>query len=197
MITQNLLHSALTYNEYKNLLEGLLKQGKTTGANQSEEYLNFAKINLQRMHRLEKTIQISDELKDSVTNLNQAYVWLVITEGWCGDASQNLPVLNKIAELNPRIELKFILRDENPEIMNLYLTNGAKSIPILICLEKDSLKELFVWGPRPQALQHIVTELLKQGVSKEEKGIITQKWYNEDKSLSLQAEIQAYVQKLK
>lgn len=197
MITQNLLNSALTYNEYKNLLEGLLKQGKTTGANQSEEYLNFAKINLQRMHRLEKTIQISNELKDSVTNLNQNYVWLVITEGWCGDASQNLPVLNKIAELNPHIELKFILRDENPEIMNLYLTNGAKSIPILVCLEKNNLKELFVWGPRPKALQHIVTELLKQGVSKEEKGIITQKWYNEDKSLSLQTEIQALLQRLK
>ncbi len=194
MITQELIDGAMTYEQYKKLLEDLLHQGKTTGPNQSEEYLNYAKINLQRMQRLEKTITLNTELSDALANIKSPYTWLIITEGWCGDASQNLPVLNLIGKACPNINLKLILRDEHPGLIDQYLTNGARAIPKLICLKKDlatgnTYTEVFVWGPRPAALQKIVMELKKENVPVAEKGLITQNWYNADKTQSLQEEL--------
>jgi hypothetical protein len=197
MITEHLLAKTLSYAEYKKLLTDLLVAGKTTGSNQSEEYINYAKINLQRMNRLEKISEISEELKSQSSRLQSNYYWLVLTEGWCGDAAQNLPVFHLIANLSPTIELKLLLRDEHLEIMDLYLTNGSRSIPKLICLEKTTLKELFVWGPRPAELQKLVLELLAQQVSKEEKSLRVQKWYNNDKTQTLQLELLQLLKLLK
>lgn len=195
MITPELIAQAMNYEAYKHLLEELVKQGKTTGPNQSEEFVNFGKINLQRMQRVEKTTVLIPELLAALAELKNEYVWLVLTEGWCGDASQNLPVLHLIALAGTKIELKLLLRDEHTDIMDAYLTNGARAIPKLICLKKNassdpvSFSEAFVWGPRPAALQEIVIKLKQEGVSLAEKGIITQNWYNNDKTMSLQKEL--------
>lgn len=193
MTTHDLLAQAMSYQQYKTLLEDLLAAGKTTGANQSEDYLGYAKINLQRMHRLEKTILLHEEFKSALTRLKQQYTWLVITEGWCGDAAQNLPVLYHVEKACDNIRLRFILRDEHPEIMNNYLTNGSKAIPKIICLKPDAsapsgYMEKFVWGPRPAVLQKIVMKLKEENVSKADTGLITQNWYNADKTLSTQNE---------
>jgi len=197
MINEQLLSKAFSYADYKKLLEVLLAAGKTTGANQSPEFINYAKLNLQRMNRLEKTSVISEELKSQASRLQSNYYWLVLTEGWCGDAAQNLPVFHLIANLTPTIELKLLLRDEHPEIMDQYLTNGSRSIPKLICLEKTTLQPLFVWGPRPAELQKLVLELLAQQVLKEEKSLRVQKWYNNDKTQTLQHELLQLLKLLK
>ena len=196
MITQGLLNKAMSYADYKKLLEDLLAQGKTTGTNQSEEYINYAKINLQRMRRLEKTTVVSDDLKAALLSSSRPYTWLVITEGWCGDAAQNAPVFQLIEKEFKNITLKLILRDEHPDIMNLFLTNGSRSIPKLICLDETLLKPLFVWGPRPAVLQDIVMQMKKENRTHAEKGLITQNWYNTDKTKSLQLELLNLVRNL-
>jgi Thioredoxin len=77
---------------------------------------------------------------------------LVIAEDWCGDASSTVPVLAKLAATVPGLELRIILRDQHPEVMDLYLTNGSRSIPIVIALD-EQFRELGHWGPRPRELQ--------------------------------------------
>jgi hypothetical protein len=196
MIDKELIKKAMSYEAYEAMLQQLLSQGKTTGPNQSEEYFTYAKINLHRMQRLEKTISLNPELKHALSKITNNYTWLIITEGWCGDAAQNLPVFRLIEKECPHIELKLVLRDENPELMDNYLTNGSRSIPILICLEKSTRKEIFVWGPRPAELQQMVIKLIKDKIPKVEKGLIVQQWYNQDKTASLQREIQHLVHKL-
>lgn len=153
------------------------------------------------MHRLEKTSLLIPDLTMVLGNLKQSYTWLIITEGWCGDAAQNLPVFELIEKVCPNIHLKLILRDEHPELIDRYLSHGSRSIPKVICFKKDEQSggennEQFVWGPRPHGLQQLVLQWLKEGVSKEEKGILVQKWYNEDKTLSLQKELLNLVNKL-
>lgn len=186
----------MSYRQYHDLLQDLWVQGKTTGNNQSEASLGYAKLNLQRMQRLEKTTELTAELKAVCANVHEEFIWLVITEGWCGDASQNLPVFEKIELACPHITLKLVLRDENPELMDRYLTNGTRSIPKLICIKKETGQELFIWGPRPTELQHIVTELKNNHVSSEEKSLIVQKWYNADKTQSVQKEFTQLVSEL-
>ena len=196
MITQALLNTAMNYQQYKSLLEELLAQGKTTGTDQSQDYLNYAKINLQRMNRVEKTTELNEPIKLALSKISKKYTFLILTEGWCGDAAQNLPVFNLIEKNCNNIELKLILRDENLTVMDLYLTNGARAIPKVICVENNTLKEVFVWGPRPEALQEIVLQMKKDNKSLEEKGLITQNWYNADRTQSLQSEILSLVQNL-
>lgn len=193
----NYISKSITYNDYCSLLETLMKEGKTTGTNQSEDYLNYAKLNLARMNRLNKTIELTEELKRALKKITKKYIWLVITEGWCGDAAQNIPVFHFIEQENPNIELRLILRDENLELMDKYLTNGGRSIPKLICLDKESLKEIFVWGPRPQETQKVMLDLLARKVTLEDKSLIIQKWYNNDKTLTLQNEFIELLKKLK
>ena len=77
---------------------------------------------------------------------------LVIAEDWCGDASNTVPIIAKLADMVPSLELRVVARDENPELMDQYLTNGSRSIPIIIALD-DDFKEVGHWGPRPTQLQ--------------------------------------------
>lgn len=184
------LAKGMTYAEYGALINNLLALGKTTSGDQSADYLNYTKLNLQRMRRLEKTIELSPELKSSIHLITGTYTWLVLTEGWCGDAAQNLPVLEKIEkESKGHIVLKLMLRDQNPELMNNYLTQGSRSIPKLVCIESQTSKEIFTWGPRPAQLQNLVLELKSKNVSSEEKSLLVQKWYNADKTATVQNEL--------
>jgi Thioredoxin len=82
---------------------------------------------------------------------------LVLAEDWCGDASSTVPVLARLAAEVPGLELRIIRREQHPEVMNRYLTNGSRSIPIVIALDRD-FQELGHWGPRPRVLQAWVME---------------------------------------
>lgn len=190
MITKELLEKSLSYKEYRYLINQLLSENKTTGNNHSEDYINYTKMNVQRMDRLDKTIEISADVANEFLNLNKALIWLVITEAWCGDAAQICPVIAKLAGINSKIDLKFILRDEHPEIMNQYLTNGGKSIPILVCLDAATLKPLGHWGPRPQKAQQMVMEH-KNNPNEPYLEFVKklQLWYLQDKTESTQKEI--------
>jgi hypothetical protein len=153
---------------------------------------HYSQLNVQRMHRVEKTIQILPEVKEGMLAVTRPQTWLVLTEGWCGDASQSLPVIKALADLNPNIRMRILLRDDNPELIDRYLTNGiSRSIPKLIALDPATGAELFTWGPRPIALQESFYGMRSEGlpfdVIKEE----LQRWYNADKTVSIQRELAA------
>lgn len=189
MISAEKLTTSMSYAAYDDLLQALVKEGKTTGNNQTEEFIEYGRVNLQRMHRVHKTLVLTNELKQAVSNIQTPHTLLVITEGWCGDSAQIVPVFDHLCRQTNLLELRFVLRDDNANIMDRYLTNGARSIPKVICFETATLVDRFVWGPRPKALQDEVIKLLEAKVSKEEKGLFVQKWYNADKTLSIQQEL--------
>lgn len=189
MIRSENIQQSIDFQTYVNLMETAAAGGSTKGTLLSAENIAFTKLNLQRMHRLDKTITLLPELTSLLSKLTKDYLWLVITESWCGDAAQNIPVLHSIEKICPRISLKFLLRDEHLEIMDQYLTNGSRAIPKLICMEKQNLKEVFVWGPRPAKVQEIALKLISQKVSSDEKALAVQKWYNKDKTISIQEEL--------
>ena len=150
----------------------------------------YTKLNLQRMRRVEKTFNVSDELRHLLSSIKTKQNWVVITEGWCGDSAQNLPALAKIAKINPLVELQIIERDSNLEIMDLHLTNGTRSIPILISFDENG-NEIFCWGPRPKEAQQLVTRLKSEGM--EHDAFIEQLhlWYAKNKGVALERELKA------
>lgn len=186
---------SMNYKHYVDLLDSLMAQGKTTGQNQSDDYLNYAKLNLARMHRLNKTATLTNELKEVLQKVKSNFIFLVLTEGWCGDAAQNIPTMHLIEKETKNIELKLILRDENLDLMDKHLTHGGRSIPKLICLKADTLECVFTWGPRPEAVQQTVLELKEKNASLMEKAEIVHTWYAQDKTLSLQKELEGLIEK--
>ncbi len=185
-IIEKSLEKALTYQEFRDLVSKLLSENKSTGHTQSEALTNYSLLNDRRMKRLDKTIKITGKTETEIQQINEPQTWLVIAEGWCGDAAQNLPVINKIAELNPKIDLKLALRDDNDELMGLFLTNGGKSIPKLIALDKDN-NVMNTWGPRPSTATQMVVEYKKEhGVIDAQFKQDLQVWYNKNKGLDVQ-----------
>ncbi len=181
-IIKQYLSDAMSYSDYKNLVKQLLDEGKATGHNQSEMYLNYSKLGFSRMKRWEKTFKLDQEQIQAIKSVSTPQTWLVISEGWCGDAAPALPIMKKIAEINENIDFKVILRDDFPEVIEAFLTNGGKSIPKLISfnLEKEAL--YFTWGPRPStATQMVEDEKKKEGQLSAEFKEKLQYWYNTDK----------------
>ncbi|MFD2530052.1 thioredoxin family protein [Polaribacter marinaquae] len=188
-IIENSLKNTISYAEYRSLVSSLLEEGKATGPIQSEALTNYSLLNDKRMKRLDKTIKISEETISEFQKVTVPQTWLVITEGWCGDAAQNIPVLQKIADFTDKVDLKIVLRDENLPLMDLFLTNGGRSIPKLIALDKDN-NVINTWGPRPSTATKMVADY------KEEHGSLDaqfkqdlQVWYNKNKGKNVQEDL--------
>ncbi len=189
IIAESLLRS-YTYDEYRKIVSDLLHQGLSSGDEQSDDLTNYSKLNDVRMHRLDKTMTIDETSIQQLLSLKGKYIWLVLSEGWCGDAAQLLPIFNKMALLAVAIDLKIVFRDENQELMNMFLTNGSKSIPKLLILEKETLEVLKNWGPRPKRATQLIKSYKEQyGIIDETAKIELQMWYLQDKGLSTQKEI--------
>ena len=104
---------------------------------------------------------------------------LVLVEDWCGDAVNTVPTLARLADSARRMELRVLRRDEHPELMDRYLTNGSRSIPIVIGLDEE-FAETGHWGPRPAELQDWVMTNRKI-LSKEELYPKVRQWYARDR----------------
>lgn len=187
------VNRAFTYSEYLELIKKLLAENKTTGIDHSSGMINYTKLNLSRMEKWNKIGQLLPEWEKLKNIKNQT--WWLITEAWCGDASQIVPFIAKIAENYPQIELKIILRDENQSVMNQYLTDGNQAIPILVAIEynheHNTEKELFVWGPRPQNAQNLVKEWKKNPNNRTKEQLYEEMhtWYAHDKGTNIQQEL--------
>jgi len=189
------LEKAITFEGYIKLIDDLLLDGKTTGPVQSEAMFGYGKLNRQRMHRLGKTVELNDRLKTAARKFNRRMIWLIITEGWCGDAAQNIPVIEKISAESTNIETLYILRDENLELIDRHLTDGGRAIPKLIALDAETLDVIGTWGARPAAAQKLYREMKNQGIAKALIMEDLQRWYNADKNREIQAEFEILLSK--
>ncbi|WP_203256097.1 thioredoxin family protein [Hyunsoonleella ulvae] len=183
---QESLNKSISYKAYKDLVNTLAETNGTTGIEQTEALINYTKLNARRMKRWDKTLKVSEATKAKVLEFNTPTTWLVITESWCGDAAHVIPVLNKLAELNPNINLKLVLRDENLELMDMFLTNGGRAIAKLVVIDNETGQVQDSYGPRPSEATALVNNY------KAEYGKLTpefketlQVWYNKNKGQNI------------
>jgi hypothetical protein len=180
---RNYHEKGISYNQYKQQMAEDLALNADL---KIKEYIN---LNQRRMHRVEKTYMPSAEIITPVKNLKRKIYWLVLTEHWCGDASQTLPALNAIAELSEgKIEVKLVYRDQNDELMNASLTNGTRSIPKLVQLD-EHFNVTGIWGPRPTIAQKLVKELKANPATAATYASELHLWYAKDKQQSLEKEV--------
>ena len=188
LIMDEILQHGLTYKEYKDkFIEEVNSTNPGSLSESDKELFEYKKLNLTRSKRIEKNYIVSDELTAEIQNIKEKQLWVVITEAWCGDSAQNLPIVAKIAERNPNIDLRIILRDSNPEIMDLYLTNGSRSIPKAAAFDMEG-NELFTWGPRPKAAQELIHQWKSEGIVKPELYEKLHLWYGRNQGREIESE---------
>jgi len=155
----------------------------------SETYVNYVKLNQSRIARWNKKIEMDTELLNEVQKINEAQKWLLITEPWCADAAHSHTVMVNLVKSNPNIELEVMNRDTPDSEIENYLTDGARSIPILVVRDTNGT-DLFSWGPRPREAQLMVMQHKTDKTrSSEQKQKELQAWYNNDRSRSIQVEL--------
>lgn len=187
-ITKEVFESGMTYAAYRAMTAELAANGATTGE-QTPDHIHFTELNEHRMRRLDRTFEVDAGLAERLKAMSCTVHWLVLTESWCGDAAQNVPVLAKMANLAPGIHLRLLLRDEHTDIIDQFLTNGGRAIPKLIIMDA-AMKVIGTWGPRPREIQDRVMENKRTGAMPySEFAVIVQKWYAQDKGRCLQREM--------
>lgn len=198
MELNTIFKTALTYREYRELVDNLVLNGKTTGNNQTDKLVEFTKLNIQRMNRLDKTVQLSEQVISSLSKNIKSFQWLLIGDAWCGDCAQIIPVINKIAEAGKyTIEFRIISRDTYPELIETYLTNGAKAIPKLLVIDSDSNEVICSWGPRPKPAQEIMLNWKKNKdkITWEDFEKDLHLWYARDKGVTIINEFASLIEK--
>ena len=181
-IVSKALENAMSYETFRDIVDDHTEKGTSTGPNQTDALSNYTMLNQRRLKRLDKTTKLSPEDIFKIQEFTGDVTWLVITESWCGDAAQTMPVMQKIAQLSKGITLKVVWRDENLELIDAFLYNGGRSIPKLIAVDNATGAILGDWGPRPSIATKMVNDY------KEAHGKLTpefkqdlQVWYNKDK----------------
>jgi hypothetical protein len=197
-IESALIQKSLGYDQYHAHIENLLSQSHYQALNSVENDTHETRLNLIRMERLDKAARMTAQTRLQLAAVHTPLLWLTLTEVWCGDAAQIIPAIQKMANLNDKIKHRLLFRDENPELMDAFLTQGTRSIPLTIIVEQESRKVLGHWGPRPQELQTFVLENLRElsGITSErvyknrlaEFQTKVQRWYAKDKTYSTQKE---------
>ena len=188
----------MDYVAYRELVDQGYANGQTTGEDHSEAMLHYTHMNIARMKRLDKTTRLSEATLAAIQQIERKQIWLVITEGWCGDAAQIIPVLEKMGAETEMVDLRYILRDQHLDIIDAFLTNGGRSIPKILVLDAASLDVLNTWGPRPHEVQSLMVKTKKDLAAldnAEDKAALNetvkrniQLMYAKDKTRSIQSE---------
>lgn len=203
-ITHELLENAMNYPAYVEMVRDQYVRREITGNGEfTENFLEDLMITaLTQIDSLMTSAQLNQNTLKALRKQQMPLIWLAITEGWCVDSAHSLPIIYKMSETNPNIEMKIILRDAPPKIIDNFLTRGSRSIPKVICLDAESLVVLGTWGPRPIELQ-VKIMLKNRAVNKlfntqdearaedigREMVAIMNEWYQQNQTESIQTEI--------
>ncbi len=187
---EQVLASGLTSDAYQKVMEQQAAVDPSTLEGMEAERAEFAKLNLHRVGRIQRTWRPSAELASLVSRIDRPQVWMVLTEPWCGDSAQCLPCLEILAESHPEITIRYLLRDDNLEIMDRYLTNGKRGIPLLAAFDAEGV-ELFRWGSRPAEAQAIFDTATAEGLEKPAKLEKLHLFYGRNRGRALDAELVA------
>lgn len=182
---------AAAYAQY--FLEGVdfdtycdnFKKEDQAGTSQYAEYL---KLNLHRLNRINRNLTLSETWKALLNRLPEQH-WIVISEHWCGDAAQIVPVIAQLAQHAANVKLSICYRDQNLPLMDAHLTGTSRSIPKLIVLDAQ-FQLLDSWGPRPAAAQTLVENLKANNTPFEALAEALHDWYAKDHQASTLQELQ-------
>jgi hypothetical protein len=169
------------------LIDQTASRDRYLGAPEFDDMLATVEENVDLWAAVWRRAVVPDEFLRRVEALGGAWHLLVLSEDWCGDAVNTVPVVAKLAELSPNLDLRVLARDENLDLMDAHLTGASRSIPVVIALDEE-FREQGWWGPRPAELQ---AWALGPGraLEKDERYRQVRAWYARDRGLTTLEEV--------
>jgi hypothetical protein len=147
------------------------------------KYGEYIALNHHRSQRIEKRLSLDGKTHETIQKVPFQH-WLVISEHWCGDAAQIVPIMNKLIESSQgKIKMKLIYRDIYPKLIDAHLTNGGKAVPKIIRLDPE-MQFIRDWGPRPAEAQKLAQELRSNPETASNYAEPLHKWYALDEQKS-------------
>jgi hypothetical protein len=186
----DILNRGLTSEAYQDVMVERAEIDPASLEGLEAEHAEFARLNLHRVGRIRRTWRPSEQLASLITRIDRPQVWMVLTEPWCGDSAQCLPCLDILAEGHAYLAMRYLLRDDNLEIMDQYLTDGKRGIPLLVSFEPEG-RELFRWGPRSAAAQAVMNSAIAAGLAKPERLEKLHLYYGRNRGAALDGELVA------
>ncbi len=158
-----------------------------------ERFLESARSNVELWHALYRRARVPPELLARVAELRTPWHLLVLSEDWCGDAVNTVPVVARLAELSGTLQLRILARDENPDLMDAHLTGTSRSIPVMMALDADFVEHGW-WGPRPAELQAWFLSVGRT-MDKADRYRELRTWYARDRGVSTLNEVLALLER--
>lgn len=186
-----IINNGISYQQYFDTIIQMTIDKTTSGTEQTEERIELTKLNMHRMKRINEAIH-----QISPIELSSEIGVVILTEAWCGDSAQNIPCLEHfINASHPKMESFYFFRDEHPELMNQFLTNGSRSIPKCIFFEKATGVVLGTWGPRPTEIKNWLAEFRAANpeISKHDWEIELHKYYTRNKGAAIMSDLQELI----
>ncbi len=172
-------HQGLTYDAYLEHWQELASRSPGEAEDKSERKLiHYYKYNWKRSQAVKTAYEPSEALRDAMARIDEPQLWMVITEPWCGDSAYNLTVIAEAAALSDQVTLRILLRDDNLDIMDQYLTEGGRRIPKLVAFDEAG-DELFQWGARPAGARQLRSGLIEDGLDSGEVVQNLLEWYDD------------------
>lgn len=189
LLEMRVLQQGLTYDAYMDQWRrknALPMKGLDKVARRMRYYSIY---NLERQERVDSIYVMNARLRDLiVSGISGPQTWMFITEDWCVDSAHSLPILREAVALRQDLTLRILLRDENLDIMDRYLTEGRKSVPVFVGFDSEG-RELFKWGPYPKEIHVIREELKASGAEGRVVSQTTVDWYAAEGWLEVEREL--------
>ncbi|QIG89791.1 thioredoxin family protein [Chryseobacterium sp. POL2] len=170
--------NGVSYQDYLSNAAERLEHPQT---DEDKDYEEYYKLGIQRMNRMNEKFHPNEQQLERLAQKKFDGKILIISEAWCGDASQVVPVVSNFFGTE---KVKISYRDQDPSLIDDFLTNGSKSIPVVIILDKD-FNYINHWGPRPKHGKELL-EMHKadpEGFSKEDFYVKLQTYYAKNRGL--------------
>lgn len=186
-----IINNGISYQQYFDAIIQMTINKTTSGVDQTEERIELTKLNMHRMKRINEAIH-----QIAPIELSSEISVAILTEAWCGDSAQNVPWLEHFLNAcHPKIESYYFFRDEHPELMNQFLTNGSRSIPKCIFFQKSTGSVLGTWGPRPTEIKNWLADFRAANpeISKHDWEIELHKYYTKNKGAAMLSDLKELI----
>ena len=154
-----------------------------------EQFVTEVSANAELWQALARRTETPDAVVREIESFAEQWHLLVLTEDWCGDAVNTLPVLAAVSNRARNLDLRILSRDANPDLMDTHLTGTSRSIPVVIVLDSQYV-ECAWWGPRPAPLQGWVVNV-GRALTAEERYREVRRWHARDRGTTTLAELLA------
>lgn len=165
-IADGRLAAGFTYEAFMEAIQRRLAQPLPADRSERKQHF-YVKYNQARSEAVAGSFEPGPDLRAAMADVKQPQWWMLLTEDWCVDSAFALPIIARAAALNPLVTLRILPRDEHLDVMDQFLTNGARSIPLLVAFSETG-EERFRWGPRPMDAAAYREQLVAEGLERSE-----------------------------